>query len=305
MADGGYIKERLEDIRERIENWDISYGEIAELQRYKEYIDKNDTQLLEWAGVPEFEDDVERNEMGDEFVSSCDVCGNDMNSNQVSEMDNVCKSCNYAKGGQVMEIQKIKNKLISKAKSKGIYENFGQNEVRMLEDKYGNTNEIREFDNWAMNFDLSDLKQYAGGGEIDLFEDYEKQPKELAEIVEVYEERYADGDMNYESTKEFLDKVNAIGYTFDFGLDNEPYNLRPMMAKGGMMADDEMADVYEYELVWKGETIDTADTMETAKYLQNEYETAYGGSVRIKKIALKNYNYADGGRINKFQLQLF
>ena len=43
-------------------------------------------------------DDVERNEMGDEFVESCNVCGNDMNSNQVSEMDNVCKSCNYAKG---------------------------------------------------------------------------------------------------------------------------------------------------------------------------------------------------------------
>ena len=74
---------------------------------------------------------------------------------------------------------------------------------------------------------------YAKGGEIDLFEDYESQPKELSEIVEVYEERYADGDMDYESTKEFLDKVNAIGYTFDSGLDNEPYNLRPMMAKGG------------------------------------------------------------------------
>ena len=83
---------------------------------------------------------------------------------------------------------------------------------------------------------------YAEGGEIDLFEDYESQPKELSEIVEMYEERYADGDMDYESTKEFLDKVNAIGYTFDAGLDNEPYNLRPMMAKGGKVNLSELSD---------------------------------------------------------------
>jgi hypothetical protein len=75
--------------------------------------------------------------------------------------------------------------------------------------------------------------KYAKGGEIDLFEDYQSQPKELSEIVEKYEERYADGDMDYKDTEKFLKEVNAIGYTFDSGLDNEPYNLRPMMAKGG------------------------------------------------------------------------
>ena len=74
---------------------------------------------------------------------------------------------------------------------------------------------------------------YAEGGEIDLFEQYDKQPKKLSKIVEKYEERYADGDMDYKDTEKFLKEVNAIGYTFDSGLDNEPYNLRPMMAKGG------------------------------------------------------------------------
>ena len=87
-----------------------------------------------------------------------------------------------------------------------------------------------------MNDDLDiHSEYYAEGGEIDLFEDYESQPKELSEIVEMYEERYADGDMDYKGTKEFLSEVNAIGYTFDSGLDNEPYNLRPMMAKGGAL----------------------------------------------------------------------
>ena len=74
---------------------------------------------------------------------------------------------------------------------------------------------------------------YALGGEIDLFEQYDKQPKELSEIVQMYEERYVDGDMDYKDSQKFLKEVNAIGYTFDLGLDNEPYNLRPMMAKGG------------------------------------------------------------------------
>jgi len=66
------------------------------------------------------------------------------------------------------------------------------------------------------------------GGEIDLFEQYEKQPKELAEIVERYEERYLDGDMDYQDTNRFLKEVNEIGYTFDYGLDNEPFGLKKM-----------------------------------------------------------------------------
>jgi len=62
------------------------------------------------------------------------------------------------------EIEKVKNKLIKKAKSKGLYENFGQNEVRKLEDKHLNSSDytdemnkkrnlIQSFDEWCMNFD--------------------------------------------------------------------------------------------------------------------------------------------------------
>lgn len=47
------IKKRLEYLREQIENENISYGEIAELEDLAEYIDDDDVQLLEWAGVPE------------------------------------------------------------------------------------------------------------------------------------------------------------------------------------------------------------------------------------------------------------
>jgi hypothetical protein len=66
MDDGGNvgrtpkrIKQRLEELRKEIRNENISYGEIVELQSMKQYIDPNDVELLEFAGVPEFEDDEE------------------------------------------------------------------------------------------------------------------------------------------------------------------------------------------------------------------------------------------------------
>jgi len=70
----------------------------------------------------------------------------------------------YAGGGEIADIQKMKKTLIAKAKSKGLYENFGQKEVRILQDKYGYTNNVKQFDNWAMNFDST---QYADGGFMD------------------------------------------------------------------------------------------------------------------------------------------
>ena len=50
------IKARLEYFRGEIEAERISYGEIAELASLAEYIEADDVVLLEWAGVPEFEE---------------------------------------------------------------------------------------------------------------------------------------------------------------------------------------------------------------------------------------------------------
>jgi hypothetical protein len=51
------IKIRLEELREELRAERISYGEIAELQGLAEYIDPDDVELLEAAGVPEFKED--------------------------------------------------------------------------------------------------------------------------------------------------------------------------------------------------------------------------------------------------------
>lgn len=47
------IKKRLKYLKEQIDNENISYGEIAELQSLAKHIDTGDVKLLEWAGVEE------------------------------------------------------------------------------------------------------------------------------------------------------------------------------------------------------------------------------------------------------------
>lgn len=48
------INERLEYLRAELRAERISYGELAELQGLTEYIDPSDVELLEAAGVPEW-----------------------------------------------------------------------------------------------------------------------------------------------------------------------------------------------------------------------------------------------------------
>lgn len=60
------------------------------------------------------------------------------------------------------EIDQIKKRLTSKAKRQGIWENFGQKEVRYLNDKYDvccndHSSLILDFEFWAEDFNLSDL----------------------------------------------------------------------------------------------------------------------------------------------------
>ncbi len=48
------IKARLEYLRTQLDLECISYGELAELQSLAEYIEADDVQLREAAGLPEF-----------------------------------------------------------------------------------------------------------------------------------------------------------------------------------------------------------------------------------------------------------
>jgi hypothetical protein len=68
-------------------------------------------------------------------------------------------SSNISHNQMKNDIRTAKRKLIAKAKKKGLWENFGQKEVRKLVDEYGYTDEVERFDNWAMTFDERKLRE--------------------------------------------------------------------------------------------------------------------------------------------------
>ena len=100
-------------------------------------------------------------------------------------------------------------------------------------------------------YSFADNSEYAHGGMmakggdlfgdmegVDLFEDYEDQPQEVQRILSKYEME----DFNYDVLQNLKAELESIGYTMDFGLDAEPYDLRKIgqvgksefMAKGGI-----------------------------------------------------------------------
>jgi hypothetical protein len=59
----------------------------------------------------------------------------------------------------------------------------------------------------------------------DLFEHIDTLPESVRAIVEEYNIKLYD-NCTYEICEEFLDKMYALGYTFEYGLDACPYNLK-------------------------------------------------------------------------------
>ena len=60
----------------------------------------------------------------------------------------------------------------------------------------------------------------------DLFETPELIPNELQEVLETFNEDECPND--YRDLERLLKLIEPLGYTFDYGLDSEPYGLRPI-----------------------------------------------------------------------------
>lgn len=63
--------------------------------------------------------------------------------------NNLMKKC-------IRDIAKAKTSLVLRAKTKGMYENFGQKEMDKIRYKYdivANWKYIREFEDWCMNYE--------------------------------------------------------------------------------------------------------------------------------------------------------
>lgn len=60
----------------------------------------------------------------------------------------------------------------------------------------------------------------------DLFETPELIPHEVQNILESFNEEECPND--YRDLERLLKLIEPLGYTFDYGLDAEPYDLRPI-----------------------------------------------------------------------------
>lgn len=59
--------------------------------------------------------------------------------------------------------------------------------------------------------------------EVDLFEHPELLPQRLQIVLSKI-----DSDMTYAQCEALLHRVERMGYTFEYGLDAQPFNLRPL-----------------------------------------------------------------------------
>jgi len=80
---------------------------------------------------------------------------------------------------------------------------------------------------YAIGSNGGSIDLLAVGGMIDLFEDYENIPANVKSILDEYELEESD----YDTLLELQNRLEDIGYTFEFGLDAEPFALRPSNVK--------------------------------------------------------------------------
>jgi len=127
------------------------------------------------------------------------------------------------------------------AEAKSIATDLWQKNFRDMDETFY---KVMSESKYRMDYGFEKGGYMANGGEmegVDLFEDYEDQPEEVSAILSKYELE----DNDYDVLEQLLSELKEIGYTFEYGLDGEPYDLRKIgqkgksefYAKGGYMAD--------------------------------------------------------------------
>jgi hypothetical protein len=185
----------------------------------------------------------------------------------------------FKKGGEISGRYSSVHDFVSRNKLEKEAENiFGKDwepdddmqQIRYLAGKnYG----VEEIDYETLRDMRSDdyisVYRYDKGGEIDYFEQYELLQKDYPEIYNTVIEH---GELTeYNDTERLLNKLNSKGWTFDYGLDNSPFNLRPFAPKmnwpnyekGGALSKPGVFMVSGY---WKD------DKSEFNDYLISEYD---------------------------------
>ena len=133
-----------------------------------------------------------------------------------------------------------------------------------------------------------EMFEYEKGGRIDLFEDYENIPAKIKNILDKYSEKYGVGsEMDYKESAKMLKEVQAFGFTFDYGLDNEPYGLRPKGVKISELRDyEDFDDDDESETFETGGKVEKSDfdSLKKGDKITISYSSVMSGNSQVELI---------------------
>jgi len=211
----------------------------------------------------------------------------------------------FAKGGNVeglqTEIHNLKRKLVAQAKSKGISENFGQKEVRMLEEKYPMNYSVGQFDEWVQNFDLD---SYANGGKLSNKATYIPK-RDIAEVEVEKDDKttYVDGANLYDGVYVKKGKFAKGGKTSRVNYNDILPILKEKLEDGVEIL---LPNDFENSSEYKGEEVESKSRDGFIAFTDGGYEVTWfeyvsmfnGGGYKLPTKALDNelqrqveYNY--------------
>lgn len=128
------------------------------------------------------------------------------------------------------------------------------------------------------------------GGEVEgvnLFEDYENIPSDVQVILDKYSKAFEDGD--YKGLAKAHKELEKIGYTFEYYLDGQAYDLRKIGQKGKVELEiEEQESEPSEEEFGQGDVIEDLAIINLEGEDKNEKEIEYRGLKVPMNWALKN-----------------
>jgi hypothetical protein len=173
----------------------------------------------------------------------------------------------------------------------------GQKVKPQYQDEYGKTYSAEEAkevgDKVAAKVYREQQAKMAKGGVmhddegVDLFEDYEDQPAEVQAILAKYEIE----DNDYNTLKDLQAELEEIGYTIEFGLDAEPFDLRKIGQKG-------KSDFYAKGGILEQRALKLFNKLKQEGKLKRYIDTRGNGKKYFETIIP---NYAENGYWRRFE----
>ena len=274
--DGGLLKPTM-PIDQIAEKHGVSIEYLEEqlnkgLQHEKEHTDSDEVAtsiaLHHLAERPDYYEELEKMKLedgGEVSISDEDyefTIGGDENLGKAIKQDGVIVGgIAYDEDEQQIYGIVIKNKFRKKGVAKrAIKALFDKNPdlkevyVRAVPESKGFWKKIgTDFDNYNEDAGLWEgyVKRFEDGGDVDLFEEMDNLPEEVQAVLR----KYSTEDETYTNAESMLSELESLGYTFEYGLDAVPYNLRKIdISEDNSPEDVEIADFlnqqkYEAQMV--------------------------------------------------------